>query len=143
MTRHLRLTPGLMLAAVLATAGCNNTPTSATPSAEVTPITTPVNVSFPGVVGPGGSVSRSFAAQIPGNAVAVLSNISPATPLTIGMGVPRADGTGCLLSVSATSAGGASAQVNASVNAGTFCVQVFAPAQSANAVSFAVALTHP
>jgi hypothetical protein len=143
MTRHLRLATSLLLAAVVATAGCNNTPTSATPSAEVAPITTPVNVSFPGVVGPGGSVSRSFFAQIPGNAGAVVNNISPLTPLSIGIGVPRADGTGCLLSVSATATGGVSAQVNASVNVGTFCVQVFAPAQSANAVNFTVALIHP
>ncbi len=144
MTRHLRLASYLVLAAALATAGCNNnTPTSATPSAEVRPITTPVSVSFPGVVGPGGSVSRTFAAQIPGTAVAVLSNISPATPLTIGMGVPRADGSGCLLSFSTTAVGGGSAQVSASVNVGTFCVQVFAPLQSADAVTFSVALTYP
>jgi hypothetical protein len=145
MTRHRRRASFLMLAAALATAGCNNndTPTSATPSAEVTPITTPVSVSFPGAVGPGGSVSRTFAAQIPGTAVAVLSNISPATPLTIGLGVPRADGSGCLLSFSATAVGGASAQVSASVNVGTFCVQVFAPLQSADAVTFSVALTYP
>lgn len=142
MTRLLRSTTGLVLAAALLAAGCNDTPTSATSSADVTPITTPVNVSFPGVVGPGGTVSRSFFAQIPGTATAALSGISPVTALTIGIGVPRADGTGCLLTVSAV-AGGDSAQVSTGVAVGTYCVQVFAPPQTASAVNFSVAITHP
>lgn len=143
MTRLFPYATSLMLAAILATAGCNDTPTSATPRAEVTPITTPVNVAFPGVVGPGGSVSRSFFAQIPGRVVAVLSGISPATRLVIGIGVPRVDGSGCLLTVSETASDGDAAEVTADVAVGTFCVQVFAPPQTANAVTFSVALTHP
>jgi len=143
MTRRLRSATGVMLAAALLAAGCNDTPTSATVNAPVTPVTTPVTVTFPGVVGPGGTVSRTFFAQMPGTAVAALSAISPATALTIGLGVPRADGTGCLLAVSAPAADGGSAQVSTGVAVGTYCVQVFALAQSASAVNFTVALTYP
>ncbi len=135
---------GFVLACLIASAGCGDSPTSPTTSADTsTTITSPVRLSFPGVVGPGGSVSRSFFAQVPGTAKAVVSAISPATPLTIGLGVPRADGTGCLLAFSSTATGGASAEASGTVAVGTFCVQVFAPAQSANAVNFTVTLEHP
>ncbi|HUU34177.1 MAG TPA: hypothetical protein VMW48_08935, partial [Vicinamibacterales bacterium] len=73
----------------------------------------------------------------------VLSDISPSTELIIGIGIPRADGSGCLLTISTTATGGATTGVSASVPVGTFCVQVFAPAQTANVVNFRVALTHP
>ena len=69
--------------------------------------------------------------------------ISPATTLSIGLGVPRVDGTGCLLAYSSTAGNGATAEVSGAVTSGTFCVQVFAPAQAANAVNFTVSLQHP
>lgn len=132
----------LVLAALFA-AGCSDSPTAPTSAVDTTPVTTPVNVSFPGVVGPGGTVSRSFVAQLAGTVSVTVSSISPATALGVGIGIPRADGTGCLLSVSATAGNGSSASVSTGVSSGAFCVQVFAPAQTANAVTFSVALTHP
>lgn len=143
MTHLMRAASVLVLATLLAAAGCGDSPTAPTSAVDTTPVTTPVNVSFPGVVGPGGTVSRSFVAQLAGTASVTVSNISPATPLGVGIGIPRADGTGCLLSVSATAGNGNSASASTSVASGAFCVQVFAPAQTANAVTFSVALTHP
>lgn len=143
MTHLIRCAPVVALAVLLAGAGCGGNPTAPTSAVDTTPISTPVNVSFPGVVGPGGSVSRSFFAQIPGPASVSLSGIAPATALSVGLGLPRADGTGCLLSVSSTAPVGGTAAVSTTVAVGTFCVQVFAPAQTANAVNFSVALTHP
>lgn len=93
----------LLLAALLAStgsAGCRSdattttTPTSPTGSEAPAAITTPVDVSFLAAVGPGGTVSRTFYAQIPGTARAAVSGISPATALAVGLGIPRADGTG-------------------------------------------------
>lgn len=138
----------LLLAALIGSAGspaCNRatTPTSASASEAPVAITTPVTVSFPGAVGPGGTVSRTFYVQIPGTAVAAVSGISPATALAVGLGIPRADGAGCLLAHSSTASGGTSADISAPVSVGTFCVQVFAPAQSAGAVTFTVTLQHP
>ena len=135
----------LLVAALglIAAAGCGNTPTAPSSTVDTPAITTPVSVSFPGAVGPGGTVSRTFTAQVPGTATAAVSAISPATTLGVGLGVPRADGTGCLLSLSATAANGAAAQVSGAVNTGTFCVQVFAPAQAAASVTFTVALQYP
>ena len=139
----------LLLAALIGSAGspaCNRaatTPTSASASEAPVAITTPVTVSFPGAVGPGGTVSRTFYVQIPGTAVAAVSGISPATALAVGLGIPRADGAGCLLAHSSTASSGTSADISAPVSVGTFCVQVFAPAQSAGAVTFTVTLQHP
>lgn len=132
---------------LLATTGCGNntaTPTSATTTTTTaTPFTTPVSVTFPGVVGPGGSVSRSFSPQLPGRARAAVGDITPSTRLSIALGVPRADGTGCLAAVSSTSGNGSTAEVATDVDLGTFCVIVWAPAVTADTVRFTVALTHP
>lgn len=136
----------LLVAALTGAAGCSSdatTPTSPTGSEAPAAITTPVTVSFPGAVGPGGTASRTFYAQIPGTARAAVSGISPATALAVGLGVPRADGTGCLLAHSSIANGGTSAEVSGLVAVGFYCVQVFAPAQSANSVSFTVTLEHP
>ena len=145
MTRlHSR---ALVLAAALtAAAGCSSdatTPTSSTGSEAPAAITTPVTVSFPGAVGPGGTVSRTFYVQIPGTARAAVSSISPATALAVGLGIPRADGAGCLLAHSSAASNGSSADVSGPVSVGTFCVQVFAPAQSVPSVTFTVTLEHP
>lgn len=144
MSRHLPPSAGIVLACLIATAGCSDSPTAPTNGATTsTTITSPVRLSFAGAVGPGGSVSRAFIAQVPGTAKAVVTAISPATALTIGLGVPRADGSGCLLAYSSTATGGAAAEASGTVAVGTFCVQVFAPVASANAVNFTVALEHP
>jgi hypothetical protein len=143
MTRRSMRLAALAFGAALA-AGCGNdtsTPTSATPSND--PITTPVTVTFTGVVGPGGTASRSFAPRIAGTATATVSAISPSTPLGVGLGLPRADGTGCMLARSTIATDGGSAQVATPVDVGTFCVQVYAPAQSAAQVTFSVTLVYP
>jgi hypothetical protein len=147
--RHIHPPTALLLVALITSAGsaaCSSdatTPTSPTGSEAPAAITTPVSVSFPGAVGPGGTVSRTFYAQIPGTAVAAVSGISPATALAVGLGVPRADGTGCLLAHSSTATSGTSAEVSGPVAVGTYCVQVFAPAQSAGSITFTVTLAHP
>lgn len=132
---------GVVLAVVAS--GCSNdTPTSATTTTTTT-FTSPITATFTGVVGPGGSLSRSFTAQLDGTARASLSGISPATALGFGMGVPRADGTGCLLTYSTTATNLASAEIGGAVASGVFCIQVYAPAVAAETVRFSVSLTHP
>lgn len=138
MTRAL-LRSALVAAALAA--GCSDdTPTTATAPDT---ITTPITATFTGVVGPGGTLSRSFTAQLDGTARASLSGITPATALGFGMGVPRADGTGCLLTYSTTASNLTSAEISGAVANGVFCIQVFAPAAAAETVRFSISLTHP
>lgn len=138
------MTRGLLLAALwvaVLTAGCSDDPATTPTAPDV--VTTPITVTFTGVVGPNGSISRSFTAQLAGTARASVSGITPATVLGVGMGVPRADGTGCLLTYSTSATNQASAEVAGAVAAGVFCVQVFAPASAAEAVRFSVSIIHP
>lgn len=134
----------MVLAVALAAAiGCGDNPASPTSADAAVPITTPIAVTYPGGLGAGGTASRTFTAQLAGTATATVTAITPAAPLVIGLGIPRADGSGCLLARSATAADGASAGVTASVEAGTFCAQVVAPAAITGPVSFTVTLVHP
>jgi hypothetical protein len=121
---------------------CGDTPTAPTDAADDA-IVTPQTLTYGGVLTAGGTASRSFTAQVAGTATATLSGIAPATPLVVGLGIPRSDGGGCLLARSTTATDGVSARVAANVDPGTFCVQVLAPAPAADAVSFTVTLEHP
>lgn len=139
----------ILVMAILATvaSGCSNdTPTSATSTTTTTTtttVTTPITATFTGVVGPSGTLSRTFTAQLAGTARVVLSGITPSTALGLGMGVPRADGTGCLLTYSTTATDLSSAELSSAVGSGVFCIQVYAPASAAETVRFSVTITHP
>jgi hypothetical protein len=127
----------------LAGSGCgDDTPTA--PSENTTPpITTPVTTTFTAVIGPNGSLSRSFTAQVPGMASAVVTGISPPTALGLGIGIPRPDGAGCLLTYSTVSGDLSGVEIAGAVHTGVFCVQVYAPVTAADTVRFDVSLTHP
>lgn len=142
MSRAVLVVVALVLAA--ANAACSDSPTAPTDSADTaTPITTPVAITFTGVVGPNGTASRTFTAQIAGTATAALSAISPATALGVAFGIPRADGSGCLVGRSTIGADGVSARITAAVDPGIFCLQVYSPERSADQVTFTVTLEHP
>jgi hypothetical protein len=127
----------------LAGAGCGDDTPTAPSTTTTTPITTPVTATFSGVVGPNGTLSRSFTAQIAGTARAVVSGITPATALGLGLGIPRGDGSGCLLTYSTVSGDLSGVEIAGAVTTGTFCVQIYAPAAAADNVRFEVSLTHP
>jgi hypothetical protein len=141
------MTRGALLVGVviaLAAAACgDDTPTAPSDTTTTPPFTTPVTATFTGVIGPGGTLSRSFTAQLPGTARAVVSGITPATALSLGLGIPRPDGAGCLLAYSTVSGNLSAAEIAAVVDAGVFCMQVYAPAATAETVRFEVSLTHP
>jgi hypothetical protein len=121
---------------------CGDTPTAPT-DADDDAIVTPQTLTYAGVLTAGGTASRSFMAQVAGTATATLGGIAPATPLVVGLGIPRPDGGGCMLARSTTATDGVSARIAANVDPGTFCVQVQAPAAAAGAVNFTVTLEHP
>jgi len=126
---------------ILGGVDCSDAPTAPTEPVE-TAITSPQTLTYTGVLGPGGSASRSFTARLRGTATASLGDISPPTVLVLGLGIPRGDGLGCLLARTSPASDGTAAAVTANVDAGTFCVQVFAPA-TASTVTFTVTLVYP
>lgn len=137
---------GLALCAALAAAGCEDrltSPSSTTTSTSSSSTTGPFRVTSPGVIGPGGTASRSFTASAAGTATITVTNIAPATALVVGIGIPQANGTGCLLAYSAVARTGASASASGAVDAGTFCFQVYAPDTAAASVSYSVTYEYP
>lgn len=125
--------------------GCADTITS--PSSTSTPstgsTTGPFSITAPGVLGPGAVASRSFLATTAGTATITVTNISPATPLVVGIGIPQANGTGCLLAYSAVARTGTSASASGPVEAGSFCFQVSAPESAAQSVQYSVTYQYP
>lgn len=144
MSRVVTARWAVALTVALGLPACSNSPTAPTGSADTAaPITTPVVLSFTGLVAPSGTASRTFTAQLAGAATASLSGITPATALGLGFGIPRADGSGCLLGRSAVAVDGATARLSANVDPGIFCLQVYSPEGTADQVTFTVTLEHP
>ena len=142
MNRAVHVLGALVLAAV--SGACSDSPTAPTDSADTaTPITTPISITFTGVVGPNGTASRTFTAQIAGTATAALSGISPATALGVAFGIPRADGSGCLVGRSTIAADGVSAQITAAVDPVPSVCRCSARNGAPNQVTFTVTLEHP
>jgi hypothetical protein len=142
MTR--RVVAWLIAAALGVVAGCSDSPTSPTGDEDTDEaVTTPVTVTYVGLVGPNGSAARRFTAQLAGTASLAIHGITPAAALIVGLGIPRADGTGCLLSRSVTALDGAPVQVTAHVDPGEYCAQVLGPADAPGPVGYSVTLEHP
>ena len=119
MTLRSSIPAVLSLVVVFAT-GCTDTFTSPTEVAG-----SPVD-SFSGLLTPGGTASRSYVMATPGRLSARLSATTPdGIVLGLGIGIPRANGAGCSLTVSVETAAGPTAQVSAATDAGTYCVQLY------------------
>ena len=95
--------------------------------------------------GPQGSASRAFTTTQAGSVVATLVEAGPPSSvvLGLGLGIPRADGSGCALAMSILTPAGPDAQVASTVDAGTYCVKVFAAAGLTDDVAVTVRLEHP
>jgi hypothetical protein len=61
----------------------------------------------------------------------------------LGVGIPLADGSGCVLSRSVESTAGTTAQLELSVDIGKYCVQIYDPGTLTGVVSFAISLIYP
>lgn len=91
----------------------------------------------------GGASSRSFVARA-GEVTVTLASTSPASlTLGLGLGIPRSDGTGCILTLAADTSGGPSPQLRAAVEPGQLCVQVYDVGTVATQATFYVVVTVP
>jgi hypothetical protein len=129
-----------VLASTLTVAGCDEeTPNTPTP----TPTT--ATVTFSSNLAVGGSSTRSFEATRAGVVSVTLIAVGGSTTLKVGIGVgiPLADGSGCVLSQSVETASGATAQLELSVDVGKYCVQIYDPGTLAGVAAFTISLIHP
>ncbi len=132
MQRYLR--PALLCVVVVTSACGSDTPTTPT-----TTTTSPATETWTGIVGPGGTVSRSFDTTLAGTLTVTL--MSSDAPLGLGIGVPRNVNAGCRLTISQVDAPGLSLSIPA--DAGSYCVQVFDDGSVVKQSSFSVQIVHP
>lgn len=89
----------------------------------------------------GGSTSRPFTTSAPGTASLFLSQ-EATEPVGLGLGIPRADSTGCFVGASMVTAS-ADAVVSTAVDAGRYCVKVFDPGTRSVQSSVSMTLARP
>jgi hypothetical protein len=74
-----------------------------------------------------------------------LTHVNNGTTLRVGLGVgiPLGDGSGCVLSRSVETVAGNAAQLELSVDAGSYCVQIYDPGTLTTVVPFSINLVYP
>lgn len=137
----LRIVPAaVVLASSLALAACDEkTPTTPTETPTTTTITFASNLAV------GGASTRSFAVTRTGVVSVTLTNAGNSTTLRVGLGVgiPLGDGSGCVLSRSVETVAGTTAQLELTVDTGTYCVQIYDPGTLTAVVPFSISLVYP
>ncbi len=130
----------LVLSAMTATA-CddNDTPPTTPPAPTTASVTWQTNLAN------GGASSRSFKTTRTGTVSVTLQSLSAAAGVRagLGVGIPLADGSGCVLSRSVETTAGATAQLELSVDAGDYCVQVYDLGEITQPTGFTVLLVYP
>ena len=135
-----RILATLVLASSLTLAGCDDDPpTTPTPDPTTTTVTFSSNLAM------GGSSSRSFDVTRAGTVSATLVAVGSSTTLKVGLGVgiPLADGSGCVLSRSVETVPGTTAQLELNVDIGKYCLQIYDPGTLTAVVPFAINLIYP
>jgi len=130
----------LMLASTLTLAGCDeDTPTTPTPTATTTTVVFGSNLAM------GGSSTRSFEVTRAGVVSATLVSVGNSSSLKVGLGVgiPLADGSGCVLSRSVETVAGTTAQLEINVDIGKYCLQIYDPGTLTGVVAFTINLVFP
>jgi outer membrane lipoprotein SlyB len=138
---HLKsLVLGLALLTTVAVAGCSDEETPTTPTTR-----TVEQVSWSTNVATGGATSRSFRTTRNGTVSITLQSVGGSTTQAVGLGVgiPLGDGTGCVLSRSVETVAGATAQLELSVDAGSYCVQVYDLGTLTQPTGFTLLLVYP
>ena len=93
----------------------------------------------------GGWMSRTIATSAAGTISLRLVNASPpdGIVLGLGLGVPRTDGTGCLLTQSVRASGGGQPQLSVNADAGIFCARVYDVGAITDPITFTAAIVKP
>jgi len=140
MTMVLRAARALgLVAAVALTASCGNSPTEPT-----APAASPTTESYSSLLSVKGASSRSFIMLSRGSVSVRLSATTPAeTVVGLGIGIPRADGFGCLLNSSVQTAAGAAPQIAVQADAGYYCAQIYDVGNLTDQLAFTIAIVHP
>ena len=143
-----------LLVGAVCSAGCSDDETAPT-----TPSPTTSSVTWQTNLATAGASSRSFTTTRSGTVSITLQRLGTSTEMRagLGVGIPLADGSGCVLSRSVETVPGSTAQRSRSprpkpgstaqleldVDAGDYCVQVYDLGELTSAAAFTVVLVYP
>lgn len=132
----------LFTAAALASAGCSAI-SNLFGGSDTSPSPSSTTDAFSGSLVVGGSSFFTFTVAQAGAVNVTLTSLAGTTPVGVGIGTPNGT-TSCTVATSsqATTAG-ATPQVTANENPGTYCVSVFDPGTLTAATTFSVSVIHP
>ncbi len=128
----------ILVLVVAAAAGCSSD--TATPLAPTTPPAT--TFTFASTFQANGSATRSFEQISRGAVNLTLTAASPDVALSIGIGIPRADGTSCVLTQAATVRVASSPQITLTAEPGVWCVRVADVGTVPERVTFSLLVNH-
>jgi hypothetical protein len=132
----------LLTAVVVASSGCS-TISNLFGGSDTSPSPSATTDAFGGTLVVGGSSFFTFTVSQAGSVSVTLTSLAGTTPVGVGIGTPNGT-TSCTVTTSSQSTtAGASAQVTANENPGTYCVSVFDPGTLQVSTTFAVSVVHP
>jgi hypothetical protein len=103
---------------------------------------TAVTETFASTLAVQGTASRAFTVAKAGTVSVTLATLAAAAEVGLGLGIPRSDGTGCLLYTSLNTVAGATAQITGSAEAGTYCVKLYDVGNLTRGTVFSVTIAH-
>ena len=121
---HIKVKLAIVFALALAAGACGND--SSSPTAPTTPAPTAGTDTFTGQMAPGGVAMHTFTASATGTVNLTLTVTDPpATLVGLGIGIPGNNSGQCDLTKTVQTRPGATAQLSAGVEAGTYCAGAF------------------
>jgi len=130
----------VVLASSFTLAACDeDTPSTPTETPTTTTVTFASNLALKG------ASSRSFNVTRKGTVSVTLVSVGASTTLKagLGVGIPLGDGGGCVLSRSVEVVAGTTAQLELTVDPGSYCVQIYDPGTLTAVVPFSITLVYP
>lgn len=92
----------------------------------------------------GGSSAHTFPVSQSGTVIITLTSVTPSSTVGLGIGIPGAPGSPCILSSSVNATAGSTPQITIPVDAGKYCVKIYDPGDvTAPGVSFSTTIAHP
>jgi hypothetical protein len=131
----------LALLMALATVACDNGSSTPVPTSPST-LTTET---FSGTVAVGSSDYHTFTATQGGTVSVTLNAASPPATIFMGLGIGTPSSSTCalLLGATADTPAGTASQLSGTLDAGTYCVEVFDVGNETTPVNYSVTVAHP
>ncbi len=138
-----RLGACFALVAAVLTPGCGNDQTT-TPTPTTTPTrSSPASETFTSNLTVQGSAWR-FVNAIAGGTVTAILTTTDQPQKVVGLGIGLRSGTaGCLVTREVIAAAGSSPRIDATVDAGAYCIKVFDTGTLTTPMNFTVSITYP